>query len=200
VPPNRRDELLSDSKLRAGREPLERAGIDAAAYGGQVANLYRRDLRLTGDYDFLVRSFDGLRDALKASDFHIEIGEHESQDTWLIRAEKDGVGYDFCLAETAVQTAALDRAKDNGQLVTAEDIVILKLIAYRPDKDRPDLDNIAKSGVELDLEYIKDWCVAIDEYFSTTFRFRKFQETYLLARSQKLDQGGPGQHPKFGLS
>ena len=52
------------------------------------------------------------------------------------------------------QSVALDRATDH--VLTAEDVIVHKLIAWRP-RDRNDIASILDTGIELDDEYIRHW-------------------------------------------
>lgn len=157
----RRDALLSLDELQTAVRILDGLGVDWAVVGGQVANLYRSDVRLTRDYDFLVGSFDGLRSALKEAGFEIEIGDAESHDVWLIRASRDGVPYDFSLAEVDYQVEAIDRARANGGVLAVEDVLIQKLLAWRFD-DQRDIDSILEAGVGFDSALVRRWCDAFE--------------------------------------
>lgn len=152
---------------------LADAGVRHALIGGAAANVYRRERRVTKDYDTLVETFDGLRGSLEAAGFELEGRHRGTQDEWLLRASVDGVGFDFSLAEVAVQKIAVERARSNHGVATAEDVILLKLIANRH-QDRDDVVSIAKSGRPLDVEYLGRWSAALDEYFGTAPRYLRF--------------------------
>lgn len=42
------------------------------------------------------------------------------------------------------------------RIARADDLIVYKLLADRP-RDRSDIDEILRSGVELDREYIESW-------------------------------------------
>lgn len=157
----RRDALLSLDELRTVVRLLDDTGITWAVVGGQVANLYRSSVRLTRDYDFLVDSFDGLRTTLKSAGFEIEKGGFDSDDAWFIRAVHNGIPYDFSLAEVDYQIEAIDRAQVNGGVLAVEDVLVQKLLAWRPD-DKRDVESILATGIDFDLELIRRWCDAFE--------------------------------------
>lgn len=157
-----------------------------------AANLYRREFRRTYDYDFLVTTFDGLKDALEAADFEVEGGTHGTQDQWLIRATVDDVGFDFSLAEIDIQQLTITHAQGNEGIATVEDLIILKLIAHRT-QDRDDLSSIIKSGRELDMDYLANWSAKLNDDFQIAPRFVRFQESYVAFRAnlEEPDVSGP---------
>jgi hypothetical protein len=61
------------------------------------------------------------------------------------------------LASTAYHREALARAEDGSLAV--EDVIIAKLIAWRP-RDRDDIREILATDPDLDHGYIDEWCVA----------------------------------------
>jgi hypothetical protein len=52
------------------------------------------------------------------------------------------------------QRSALDRAVDH--VITVEDVIVHKLIAWRP-RDRNDIASIFEAGHALDEQYIERW-------------------------------------------
>ncbi len=161
-------------------EVLEQAGILHALIGGMAANLYRSEFRATKDFDFLVETFEGLHEALETAGFEVELGAHGTQDEWLIRATVDGIGCDFSLAEIDIQERTIINAQSNAGIATVEDLIVLKLIANRP-QDLDDLASIIKGGRSIDLEYVRAWSTKLDDDFGTASRFQRFRETYISA-------------------
>ncbi|MBI5310263.1 MAG: hypothetical protein HZB14_04420 [Actinobacteria bacterium] len=158
----RRDALLSLDELQTVVHLLDEAGIAWAVVGGQVANLYRSDIRLTRDYDLLVDTFDGLRAALTSAGFEIEIGgSSDSEEAWFIRAVCHDIPYDFLLAEVDYQVEAIDRAQANGGVLTVEDVLVQKLLAWRPD-DQRDVESILATQMSFDLRLVRRWCEAFE--------------------------------------
>lgn len=126
--------------------------------GGRVANVYRPTIRFTTDYDFLVRRLDGLRVALEAEGFEIRKAPLNQDGALLqIVAVRDGVRYDFNLADYEYQFEALERARANDGILVVEDLLIHKLLAWR-DQDRKDLFEIVRAGVPFDRDLVRRWC------------------------------------------
>jgi hypothetical protein len=167
---------------------LRELGILYALVGGVAANQYRRSFRFTHDFDYLVASFDGLREELKSAGFQIAIGETRGDDSWHIKATVDGVSFDFVLAEVDVQIDAVRNAQFNQKVATIEDLIVLKLLAHRP-QDNEDLRNIASSGRKVDMTYIQQRAHRLDEHFGTKAPFVKFEQHY---REVQQRLRGPG--------
>jgi hypothetical protein len=73
---------------------------------------------------------------------------------YVIFIRGEGRRVDVLRAETSFQHAALDRAV--GGVITVEDVIVHKLIAWRP-RDRDDVDSILAAGHPLDEPYIEGW-------------------------------------------
>ena len=146
------------------REPSDSAAAAAdvfAACGGRWALVgalaalrYRATPRLTTDADFLADDVDGLDDAFKAAGYEVMgVGDPgEQRHLLVVRGRGDQIDVLFPVVE--YQEVALDRAKEH--VITAEDVIIHKLIAWRP-RDRNDIASILEAGVELDDDYIRRW-------------------------------------------
>ena len=61
---------------------------------------------------------------------------------------------DFIIPTVPYQELVLDRAINH--IITAEDVIVLKLIAWRS-RDRDDVASILAAGHDLDTEYIEHW-------------------------------------------
>lgn len=151
---------------------LERLSIEACLIGGRVANIYRPDVRVTQDYDFLVRRLDGLRNALEDEGFEIRKAPLNQDGALLqIVAVRDGVRYDFNIADYEYQFEALERARANNNILVVEDLLIHKLLAWRP-QDRDDVFSIVRAGVPYDSDLIIRWC----EIFETMSNYNRMLE------------------------
>lgn len=182
----RRGELPAIAELQEAAELLDRAGTRWASVGGQIANLYRATPRRTVDFDFLVTTFDGLLDVLRAAGFKITSGDERARDPWLIRAKRGGTKFDFSLAELDFQRAAIARAELNGGVATREDIIILKIIAWRP-QDRDDVASILATQAPVEFVYVRRWCEALDP------DNREYSDRLAAALDQhRLSNGEPG--------
>jgi len=77
---------------------------------------------------------------------------------YLIRCHRGSEAVDILLPVVEYQRVALARAHDH--VLTVEDVVVHKLIAWRP-RDRNDIRSILEAGVDLDRAYLDRW---IDEW------------------------------------
>jgi hypothetical protein len=115
---------------------------------------YRATPRLTTDADFLADDVDGLDDAFRAAGYRVNaVGDPEGpRHLLVVRGHGDQI--DVLLPVVEYQDIALERAQDH--VITAEDVIIHKLIAWRP-RDRNDIASILETGVDLDADYIRGW-------------------------------------------
>jgi len=134
------------------RELLDKTGVRYALIGGHAVNAYA-PARLTADIDLLVASKSGgvgnvvgafLRDGWRLD---AEYGALQRSGPDFVRLVKDGFPpLEIQASKTDLQEGILARAKlDQSSglpIATPEDLVILKLIAYRP-KDQGDLAALA---------------------------------------------------------
>lgn len=157
---------------------IDGVGVSWAVMGGCARNAYAEP-RATKDVDFVVQAdaalFDRLERALQGAGFQrattvAEPGE-PVPDLVLYR---DGSGrrIDILFAHTAFERSALARrtsfAPSGGttaHVVSAEDLIIYKLIADRP-QDRADIVAVVEAqqarGAPLDWSYVEQWCDAWD--------------------------------------
>lgn len=134
--------------------------------GGRAANFYRPTPRFTRDVDFYVTRLQGVREFLETAGFTIvKSPRGDGNELLQIVAEKPGIRFDFNLADFEYQFDAIERAKANEGVIVVEDVIIQKLLAWRP-TDRDDLEAIVGSGIEIDFELVRRWC----DQFETTER------------------------------
>jgi hypothetical protein len=69
-------------------------------------------------------------------------------------AKRGNERVDFIIPTVAYQELAIDRAR--GHVLTVEDVLIQKLLAWRA-RDRDDVRSILAAGHELDTAYIEEW-------------------------------------------
>lgn len=129
-------------------------GIDWALVGALAANRYRMTPRFTVDVDALAAFHPELAARLSTAGYEVEVVADPGEPAHLIRCHRGAEAIDIMLPVVAYQREALDRAVDH--VLTAEDVVIHKLIAWRP-RDRDDIRSILEAGVELDAEYLDHW-------------------------------------------
>jgi hypothetical protein len=132
-------------------EVLDELGIESALVGGRAANIYRPRDRTTLDSDFLVRSHDGIRERLEELGFSVKV-----QGT-TIRAARGDERYDFTLADWDYHFVAIERAQQNRGVITIEDSLVQKLLAWRP-QDREDIESILSTDPQYDKTYVRRWC------------------------------------------
>lgn len=148
----------SDSAASAA-EILGRAGGRWALIGGLAALRYRATPRLTVDADFLIDDPAAVAVAFRNAGYQVEEVAAPGEPPHLLLVRGHGDVIDVLVAVVEYQAVALDRAADH--VLTAEDVVVHKLIAWRP-RDRNDIASILDAGVELDTAYIRHWATEWD--------------------------------------
>lgn len=136
------------------REVIGALGLEAVLIGGLAANEYRQVPRMTTDVDFLVRDLGDLQRWAEAEGYNVRVMSDPGEDPHVVFIRGKGIAVDVLAAQTEYQQEALDRAIDG--VITAEDVIIHKLLAWRP-RDRDDVRSILATGRPLDLAYIVQW-------------------------------------------
>jgi len=140
--------LSGDTKekpLRLIAELLERENVPYALVGGMAVRLHTREPRNTRDINLAVPAYADIpRDALVRAGFE-HTGRHAHSDNWLAPgsgSHKERTPVQFS-AEEAALIGAIERARviDVGgvrlSLVTASDLIVLKLAAAEEPTRRP---------------------------------------------------------------
>ena len=169
---------------------IDARGATWAVAGGIAANVYRNDIRATGDVDMLVSfgTFDSTF-ALASLAGDLEragwvFADRRNAD-WMLRARHPCLGtVDIIAVGTAYQKQAVERAVahvlDDGttiRVLAIEDVIIHKLIADRS-KDAADVESILAADPDMYTAYLdhwlKEWGVA-DRYVraETTVKDRR---------------------------
>jgi hypothetical protein len=126
-----------------------------ALAGALAALRYRRVERGTTDVDFLVEWHPGLTLAMERAGYQVrESTDPLLEHPHLLRCRRDDEYVDLIISTVPYQELAIDRATDH--FLTVEDVIIHKLIAWRP-RDQEDVASILAAGHELDREYIDHW-------------------------------------------
>lgn len=123
--------------------------------GALAAIVYRSTPRLTTDADLLV-TWDGrLLEALEAAGYELRVIAEPGEHPHLLIHRGDRGRIDFIVATVDYQELAIDRGRER-HVLTAEDVIVHKLIAWRP-KDQGDVTSILAAGHVLDVGYIERW-------------------------------------------
>lgn len=146
------------------REPSDSAASAAeifAACGGRWALVgalaalrYRATPRLTTDVDFLADHTDGLEQGFRDAGYDVTAVAEPGERPHLLVVRGRGDRIDVLFPVVEYQDVALRRAVDH--VITAEDVIVHKLIAWRP-RDRNDIASILETGMALDEAYIRQW-------------------------------------------
>jgi hypothetical protein len=140
--------------VAAAAEILDSVGGEWALVGALAALRYRASPRLTTDADFLAEPRPGLAEAFRIAGYEVTEVAEPGEPPHLLTVRGKGDVIDVLLASVEYQDVALARALDH--VITAEDVIVHKLIAWRP-RDRNDIASILESGIDLDETYIETW-------------------------------------------
>lgn len=133
---------------------LDRLPVRWTTIGALAANHYRADERFTTDVDVLAERHPRMEDALGIAGYAVESVLQPGEAPHLLRLTRGPERVDILLPVVEYQEVALARAVDH--VLTAEDVIVHKLIAWRP-RDRDDVRSILEAGVPLDKAYITRW-------------------------------------------
>jgi predicted nucleotidyltransferase len=167
------DRPLEDALRRALRL-LGRSGL-RGAFGGGLAVIIWGQPRVTQDLDLVLEvGRDAVADLLQAAreegyTFEADAAAcaEELLEGGFLRlvppADAAPVSLDLLLADTPLQRQALDRARTfelaglQVPVLSPEDLILLKLVAFRP-KDTFDLETVIDAVREtLDVDYLRGW-------------------------------------------
>lgn len=151
--------------LIAVHEVLDRTKVPHALCGGLAANLYREEVRATADVDLAVavtpiRVVELVRTFSDAG-WKVEPYWRQSEQLRLTRDDLPRV--DCIVATTDYERAAIDRSvpaeieRHEIPVLTAEDLIIFKLMAGRARDYEAVAAIINARGTQLDVDYITGW-------------------------------------------
>lgn len=140
--------------LESIAEILDDEQIDWALIGALAANRYRSTVRFTTDLDVMAQAHAGLPERLRAAGYAVEVIADAGDPPHMLRCHRGAEQVDILYPVVEYQQIALDRSVDH--VLTAEDVIIHKLIAWRL-RDRDDIRSIIEAGSPLDLAYIDRW-------------------------------------------
>lgn len=152
------------ASFAALQKALDRAGVEYAVIGAHAVNAWVEP-RFTGDFDITVQAdidaFARLEQALAAEGYEraaTQGGELSSGPDFVRFTSSDGsIDLEVQVAKTQFQREAIERARkpDELRVATPEDLIVMKLIAYRP-KDRADLAGLVMLP-DIDWDYVERW-------------------------------------------
>jgi len=132
---------------------LDRLHASWTLIGAVAAASYRASQRPTDDVDYLVEWDDRLVPGLVDAGFDVRLIEDEGEPQ-MIRAQRSDGRADIVIASTEYQRIAVARAIDH--VLTVEDVLIHKLIAWRP-RDQDDVRSILSTDLALDEQFVTHW-------------------------------------------
>jgi hypothetical protein len=141
-------------------------GLEWALVGALAANRYRATPRFTTDVDTMAAYDPALPGRLQSAGYEVSVVADEGDPPHLIRCHRGPESVDILLPVVEYQSEALARSVDH--VLTVEDVIIHKLIAWRP-RDRDDIRSIREAGVPLDRDYLDTWIIEwdLEERWST---------------------------------
>lgn len=147
----------SSDSAEAARAILAETDTDWALAGALAAARYRDRPRETLDADFLVRTATGVSEAFVRHGYDVREIADAGEPPHLVLVRGHGHVIDLLIALAKYQELALDRAVDH--VLTVEDVIVHKLIAWRP-RDQADIASILATGRAFDIAYVEEWAAA----------------------------------------
>ena len=147
-------------------EIFDELGVDWTLVGALAANRYRATPRFTVDVDAMADLHPDMVQRLRAAGYDVEVIADDGDSPHLLRCHRGPESVDILVPVVAYQRIALERSHDH--VLTAEDVIIHKLIAWRL-RDRDDIRSIIEAGIPLDREYLRTWVAEwdLDERWAT---------------------------------
>lgn len=145
--------------LESIAEIFDDVGVDWTIVGALAANRYRATPRFTTDLDTMATFHPELVDRLTNAGYNVTVVADKGEPPHLIRCHRGPESIDILVPVIEYQHEALRRAHDH--VLTAEDVIIHKLIAGRP-RDLDDIRSILEAGTVLDGGYLDRWIDAWD--------------------------------------
>lgn len=108
---------------------LDRLPVRWTTIGALAANRYRAEERFTTDVDLLVERHPLIEQALGAAGYEVVVVRSPGEDPHLLRLTRGSEQVDVLLPVVEYQEVALARAVDH--VLTAEDVIVHKLLAWR---------------------------------------------------------------------
>ncbi len=139
-------------------DALDHLGVTWVVAGALAADRYRMTQRYTADLDLLVSWDDRIPASTEALGYDVLVLADDGEPPHLIRLRSATERIDLLVALVEYQRLALDRGLA-ARVLTIEDVLIHKLISWRP-KDRDDIEAILATAPVLDEAYLDEWAAA----------------------------------------
>jgi hypothetical protein len=149
-------ELNPSAWLASIAEIFDSLEVEWTLVGALAANRYRATPRFTTDVDTMAEFHPALPSRFEASGYEVTVIADDGEPAHLIRCYRGAEAVDILLPVVEYQRQALARSVDH--VLTVEDVIIHKLIAWRL-RDRDDIRSIIEAGVSLDGIYLDHWIV-----------------------------------------
>ena len=162
-------ELDPSAWLASIAEIFDSLEVEWALVGALAANRYRATPRFTTDVDTMAEFDPSLPERFEAAGYDVTVIADDGEPAHLVRCYRGAEALDILLPVIDYQRQALRRAVDH--VLTAEDVIIHKLIAWRL-RDRDDIRSIIEAGVTLDADYLNHWI----EQWEVAERWAEFTE------------------------
>lgn len=147
-------ELDLSAWLASIAEIFDSVQVEWTLVGALAANRYRATPRFTIDVDTLATFDLELERRLLDAGYEVDVIADAGEPPHLIRCHRGAEAIDILLPVVEYQRVALERAHDH--VLTVEDVIIHKLIAWRP-RDRDDIRSILEAAVAIDSNYLDRW-------------------------------------------
>jgi hypothetical protein len=169
------------------QEHLENSGISSAAIGGLAVGVWGK-ARLTRDVDLKIL----LRRAERKRLLDLLAEDYRSLNSEPDRALRNngilfvhnsaGVRLDIMLADTEFDELLIARASTvellpgySARVCSAEDLIILKLIAMRPHDQADVVSVVQRQGDKLDDDYVLNWLNKFEKALDDSTLIREYQ-------------------------
>ncbi len=179
-----------EKALRTAIRFMERQGIRYAIIGGVAVSQWGFD-RYSEDVDFKIyvpgSDFPAMREMIRKK-FPVNAREHLPPNSPVVAVKIHGVTVDFGLGYPGFDEIVIERAVEITindfamRFATAEDLIILKLIAER-NKDWLDVEGLTKMQYpNLDFGYIRGWLAEFAEWLEQPELIQRYEQIVASAK------------------
>ena len=182
---------LLEYQLRQAVKCMEAAGVDYALLGGIAVSIYSEP-RMTRDIDInIALNMEDTAEFLKKARKYgfrpippnINKFVKETAVIPMKFSKRGTIGrFDFIIAQNPIEFAGIQRARFKKiygvklKIVTAEDLLLHKLLSDRPIDREDALGILLRQGKKLDMRYINTWLKKIAKSSSALHLLKEFKE------------------------